>query len=127
MDQRSFVDKARLAWGEHCPDWVIALAELADRKRLKGAGDAIGYSGSLVSTVLSNTYQGDVDKVRQKVMGELLGETVQCPGLGRPMSRKTCLDWQDKPNAPTSSLRARMYRACRAGCPNFRQGGTDGQ
>ncbi len=126
-EQRSFVEKAMLAWGEPCPPWVVALAELADSRRLKAAGEAIGYSGSLVSTVLSNAYQGDIDKVRQKVMGALMGETVQCPGLGHTMSRKTCLDWQDKPRASTSSLRSRMYRACRNNCPNFRRGGSDGQ
>mgnify|MGYP003653278235 CR=1 FL=1 len=113
-EQRSFVEKAMLAWGEPCPPWVVALAELADSRRLKAAGEAIGYSGSLVSTVLSNAYQGDIDKVRQKVMGALMGETVQCPGLGHTMSRKTCLDWQDAPGAGAACGRDNRVRVGKA-------------
>ena len=125
-DLRSFADKARDAWGD-VPDWVSELADLADRERLKGAASAIGYSTTAVSNVINNKYQlGDLDRVEQATRGALMGVVVACPVLGT-LSRKTCLDWQKKPFAPSSAYRMRMFRACRGGCPNFRQkGGPDG-
>lgn len=126
-DKRSFVEKARdaTAWGEGAPEWVVALAELADHSGLGGAAAAIGYSDGLVSTVLRNSYKGDVDRVAEKVQGALLGKIVVCPVIGE-MSRNTCIDWQNKPKAATSAYRMRMFHACRDNCPNFRpKGGTD--
>lgn len=113
---RTFAQKAVDAHAGAPPDWIAALAALADRGGLKAAGEAIGYSGGLVSQVIANKYPGDIGKVEQKTRGALLGATVDCPGAGDVMDRKTCLDWQDKPRAATSSLRTRMYHACRA-CP----------
>ena len=115
-DPRSFADKAAEAHGGTAPDWVAALAGLADRGGLKAAAEAIGYSGGLVSQVIANKYPGDIAKVEATTRGALLGATVECPGAGDTMNRKTCLDWQDKPWAATSAFRVRMYRACRA-CP----------
>jgi len=114
-DERSFAEKARDAHAGEPPDWIVALAELADRDGLKGAGLAIGYSGGLVSQVLANKYPGDLGKVEQKTRGALMGATVACPEL-EVIDRKTCLDWQDKPRAATSAFRVRMYHACRR-CP----------
>lgn len=125
-DERSFSEKAKDAWGV-VPDWVLELAELADRSRLRGAATAIGYSVTAVSNVINNKYgAGDIDRIEQVTRGALMGVTVECPMLG-PISRKVCLDWQVKPWAPTSSYRMQMYRACHGGCANFRhKGGPDG-
>ncbi len=124
-DGLSFVEKATRAWGAPLPEWVEALAQLADAQGLTAAGKAIDYSGSLVSQVLANKYAGDVGLVEEKVRGALLGLTVECPRLGE-MTRSVCLEWQKKPLAHTSSLRVEMYHACRSGCPHSRlTGGTD--
>lgn len=123
---QTFIEKAQAIFGLDLPDWIEALAATADARGLAGAGKAIDYSGSLVSSVLSGKYQGDLDRVEQKVRGALLGAEVDCPRLGA-MSRSTCLEWQKKPFASTSSLRVEMFQACRAGCPNSRiKGGGDG-
>lgn len=113
---RTFAQKAADAHQGAPADWIVALAALADRGGLKAAGEAIGYSGGLVSQVIANKYPGDIAKVEAKTRGALLGASVDCPGAGDAMDRKTCLDWQDKPLARTSAYRVRMYHACRA-CP----------
>lgn len=126
-NDRTYVEKAMEAFEGKPPDWIVALAQKADAGGLDGAAEAIGYSGSLVSTVLRNVYKGDVGRVEQKVRGALLGMTVTCPVIGE-MSRHDCLDWQAKPKAATSALRMRMFHACRNNCPNFRpKGGTDAE
>lgn len=132
LDDRRFVDKCREAFKDHPgsgpgqppgtpPDWVLALAEYCDQPgvALRGASKALGYSTSVISTVVRGKYVGgDMARVEEKVRGLLMGLVVACPELGE-LNRSTCLDWQKKPRAQTSSLRTRMYRACRR-CPHFR-------
>ena len=121
---RSFVDKVREAYGEPA-DWLIELANLADRDGLAGAEKIIGYSRSAISNVLNNKYQkGDTGRVEQMVRGILMSETVDCPVLGA-MARNVCLDWQKRPYTDASALHIRMHRACKV-CPNSRQRKEDG-
>lgn len=108
--------KARNRWID-VPDWVEELARLVDREGLKGAEKRVGYSPATISQVLSNNYAGVVRNVEERVRGALMGMTVDCPVKGE-MGRDVCLNWQAKPFAPTSSDRARMYHACRSGCPH---------
>jgi len=120
----TFAEKARIAFGGTPPDWVQALAEYCDQPGvgLRGAHKRLGYSTSVISTVIRKKYVlGDLGRVEEKVRGLLLGLSVDCPELGE-ISRNVCLDWQGKPRAQTSSQRARMWRACGA-CPNFRAHG----
>jgi hypothetical protein len=116
----SFAAKVRETWPTPTPDWIVELSNLADREGLGGAGKAIGYSRSAVSTVLANKYRGDVHAVELKVRGALMAETVECPVLG-PIGRDHCLDEQKEPFRATSGFRARLYQACRGGCPNARR------
>lgn len=46
------------SWGESCPDWVLALADAADRESQAAAARAIGYSPAVVSQVLKGVYAG---------------------------------------------------------------------
>lgn len=121
---KTFVEKVRAAWGDPAPDWVLALAEEADRTNSRQAGKLIGYSNAVVSYVLSNKYPGDLARVEQKVRGALLGVKVMCPVYGE-IGRDQCLDLQQ--NAPpfSSEASSRCYRHCRgvggiAKCPNSR-------
>lgn len=116
-DSRSFAEKAATAWAGAAPDWVVALASLADRDGLRGAGRRVGYSASAISTCLANRYRGDLRRVEESVRGALMGESVDCPALGA-IGRDQCLAWQRKPFAATSSARVAVYRACRGGCPH---------
>jgi len=111
-------------WGADAPDWVIALAVECDRTNQTRTGELLGVSGALVNQVLRAAYgmngkPGRLDLFAQRVRGELLKETVNCPVL-RVISARRCLDEQAKPYANTNPLRVQVYKACRAGCPNFK-------
>ncbi|WP_137136647.1 transcriptional regulator [Rhizobium sp. FKY42] len=113
------VEKANAAWGNSLPDWVVVLAETCRHNSQSAVAKRIDYSPAVVSSVLSNSYKGDISRVEQMVRGALMSETVICPALG-DIARNVCLDWQSKPYAATSSHRAAMFHACRANCPNSR-------
>jgi hypothetical protein len=114
---RSMAEKADAAWGTQKPDWVAELAGFCDRTSLRVAEKRVGYSASALSAVVNRRYPGDIARVEQAVRGALMGAVVGCPVLGE-IPRNDCLGWQKKPFAATSSVRAAVYRACRAGCPH---------
>lgn len=114
-----FVAKVRVAYGDALPDWVEELAVEATNTSAVTAAAKIGYSASLLSHVFSNNYSGDITRVEEKVRGALMGATVMCPILGE-IGRDRCLDEQKMPRSATSSLRSKLYRACRSGCPHSR-------
>ncbi len=115
----NFLLKARTAWGAGLPDWVEELAKYATQKSSVLAAQKIGYSPAVLSHVFANSYRGDMGRVEAKVRGALMHECVECPILGE-IGRHRCLDEQKTPFAATSSIRAKLYRACRAGCPHSR-------
>lgn len=114
-----FVEKARVAYPAGVPIFVMVLAEEANRKSLTAAAKAIGYSDGLVSNVISNTYGAGTDRIEAKVRGALMHEKVLCPIIGE-IGRDRCLDEQAMPKLATSSIRSKLYRACRNGCPHSR-------
>lgn len=123
-DRRTFAEKVAAAW-QPLPEWVSELAALADRSGLKGAAAAIGYTPSLVSSVLGHKYAGDILGVEQRVGGALMGQMVTCPVLGE-VGRDRCLQEQKEPFRATSAFRAQLFHACRSGCPHSRlMGGAD--
>ncbi|MBC7168709.1 hypothetical protein [Phenylobacterium sp.] len=110
--------KARTAWGEELPDWVLVLAQEADRTSQGKAAAKVGYSPATVSYVLGNRYTGDLGAVSAKVEAALMNGKITCPEMGE-MSLAQCLEWRDRAGtfAPTSSLRRVMFEACNA-CPH---------
>lgn len=105
------VERARERWGEAAPDWIIVLAEACDRAGQTALGKRLGVSGAVVSATLSNSYAGRLDKLEQRVRGELMNERVGCPVLGEITKRK-CLDEQSRPYAATNGVRVELRRAC---------------
>lgn len=114
-----FAAKALAAYGDALPDWVEELAAEATATSLKAAAKKIGYSDAVLSHVFSGSYSGDLARVEEKVRGALMGVTVMCPVLGE-IGRDHCLDQQKMPFSATSSIRSKLYRACRSGCPHSR-------
>lgn len=113
------------SWGSPMPDWVLALVGEVERTSGVKAAARIGYSASVVSSVLRRAYLGDLGKVEAAIRGALMGETVECPVLGE-ISRDRCLREQDMPRMATSAIRMRLWAACRDGCPHSRiRGGDD--
>ncbi|QND45232.1 transcriptional regulator (plasmid) [Rhizobium lusitanum] len=114
------IAKVKIAWGDDTPEWIVALAEACNRSSQSAVAKDLGYSGPVISQVLSNKYQnGDLTRVEQMVRGALMAETIICPIMGE-MARDVCQSWQKKPFGTASSHRVRMYTACRSGCPHSR-------
>jgi len=124
----NFMANAERNWGEAMPDWVKALAEEATRTSGTEMARRLGYSPAVVTGVINATYAGDLATVEAKVRGLLMNETVDCPVLGE-LTRDRCLNEQKMSRIGSSSLRARISRACRSGCPHSRlsksEGGAD--
>lgn len=116
-------EKASAAWGPAIPDEVRELALYVDRSTGAAAAKAIGYSAAVVSHLLAARYPGDLDAVFAKIRGALMGEVVACPVLGE-IGRHRCLSEQKMPFATSNAARARVYRACRTGCPHSRLKGA---
>ena len=106
-------------------DWMQALREACSSESQAVVGARIGYSGSVVSQVLSGKYRGRLDHVREAVEGALLGATVECPVLGT-LARHLCIEHQGRPFAATNPVRVQLYHACRDGCRNSRAGQGNG-
>lgn len=114
------LEKACAAWGNPPPDWIVALAEACNALTQSAVGKKIGYSGSTVSQVLSDTYRnGDMARIETVVRGALMAETVRCPIL-QEIGRDICLGWQKRPFSTASANAVRMYQACRDNCPHSR-------
>lgn len=112
--------KARAAWGDPPPDWIVALAEACNATTQSAVGKKIGYSGSTVSQVLSDTYRnGDMVRIESVIRGALMAENVLCPVL-QAIGRDVCLSWQKRPFSTASANAVRMYQACRDNCPHSR-------
>ncbi|WP_282045563.1 transcriptional regulator [Roseibium album] len=121
----TMMEKANAGWNGAPPDWVQELANWVSEKGLNNLSQRLGYSSTTLSLTISNKYRGDLSKVEDKVRGALMGEKVACPVLGA-IGRDQCLNSQSLPRAVTNSIRTRLYRACRSGCPHSRlKGGND--
>jgi hypothetical protein len=114
---------AREAWGAELPDWVERLAVEADRTSQNQAGREIGYSGSVVHSVLKRNYTGNMDKVEKAVRGRFMKAVVECPVLGE-IGADVCLGHQKRAIgfSTASSHRVQLARACRGGCPHSQIG-----
>ena len=118
------LETARAAWGNELPAWVEVLAAEAGRTSGAAAAARIGYSSAVVSSVLANKYKGRLDHVKERVSGALMGATVECRVLGE-IARDRCIDEQSRGFSSSSSVRARLYRECRGGCPHSRMTGVE--
>lgn len=96
-------------------DWIEALRAERDKTSLPRIAGRLGLSATTVHQILKGNYRGNVKRIEERVRGELLNQTVQCPELGE-MNARQCQDWQAKPFAATNPTRVAMWRACRSGC-----------
>lgn len=107
---------ARSAWGKAAPEWILMLAECCDKQSQSAIAKRLGVSGSMVNQALKNTYAGRLDRLEERVRGELMNETVSCPVLAE-ITKRRCLDEQNRPHASTNAVRVELRRACPR-CPN---------
>ena len=115
------VAKARAAWGEDAPGWVIALADACMKSSQSRVAQRLGVSASMVSSVIAGKYPGDMDRIAEICRGEFERQTVACPVLG-DIAPLACRRWQQKADRlrTGNNQNARMFRACR-GCPRSRK------
>ena len=117
----SYADRAQLKWNGRAPDWVIALADEADRARASGKsqgdlGQRLGLSGSVISAIIGHTYPGRYDAAEAKVRGALMHATVECPVEGT-IGRDRCAANQARKPSTANPTLARFPFVCRS-CPN---------
>ncbi len=126
MSRTDFLSNAREGWGENPPSWIVALADQCSRSNATEVAKRLDYSVAVITSVLLGNYRGSLAKVEAKVRGAFLGEVVDCPALGE-IERDRCETEQGRKFFGTSANRARIFRACRGGCPHSRlKGGSDG-
>ena len=102
---------AKQSWGKASPEWVITLANACDRSSQAAVARQLGVSGAMINQALRNTYTGRMDKLEQRVRGELMNERVNCPVLG-DITKRRCIDEQSREYAATNALRVELRRAC---------------
>lgn len=114
------VETALEAWGE-LPDWLLVMAEACDETSQNAVARRLGYSASVVSTVLKNTYKGSPNGIEKAVRGALMAEELDCPVLGG-LRKNICLEHQKRAVhfRASSSMRVRLYMHCRGRCVHSR-------
>lgn len=115
--------RALAAWGDPLPDWLLALTEECGKTSQNAVAKKLGVSSTLISRVISNSYEGDTEGFAERVGGALLSRSVTCPVLGK-IRRDRCMAEQGKKLTFENPLRPQIYKACRSGCPHSRLGDT---
>lgn len=104
-------------WGKKLPDWIMALAHACDAAASQGkVAERLGISSAMVNQAIGNVYKGNLTNLEQRVRGELMAATVDCPVLGA-ISTRDCLDHHTRKFAATNPQRRMLARACPA-CPH---------
>src|SRR5581483_5682763 len=111
----SYVARAKAAWGDQLPDWVMVLARATDAAASQGVVAAkVGCSASAISTVISKTYPGRMDAIEAKVRGSLMSAVVECPALGFAIARDVCARNQQSKMSGANPKAAKFPRACKS-------------
>lgn len=105
------VTLVRETWGAAAPEWIITLAQSCDGSSQAAVARQLGVSGAMINQALRNTYTGRMDKLEQRVRGDLMNERVTCPVLG-DITKRRCIDEQSREYAATNALRVELRRAC---------------
>ncbi len=113
------LEKAIAAWGSVLPDWVRALAEECDESSLRKVAGKLDVSPAMVSLAI-NRKRADLSFIKYPVEKVLMITMVACPVLG-VMGKNECLQEQARPFSSANPQRVRIYRACRGGCPHYKE------
>ena len=96
-------------------NWIELLRRRVEETSYRQVAQELGYSTSVIYQVLKGTYQGNLDRVRQRVEATYRQGEVPCPVLGL-ISTIRCATERRRPFAATNPLRVRLYRTCPT-CP----------
>lgn len=112
-----FRARAAAGWDGEPPDWIEALADACQARTQAAVARELKVADTRLSQALGGYYAGDMIKLEAMVRGALMRETVPCPVLGE-IGKDRCVEEQSRPWSTASSVRSRLYRACRGGCPH---------
>lgn len=117
----SAVDKARAAWGDALPDWVLALARECDTTSQSKAAKRLGYSAGAISTILAGKYRASMESIERSVRAKVMAERVACPVLGE-LGLTECGQWQARVEdfVGVNMIHVRMFKACPK-CAHFQK------
>ena len=101
-------------------DALDALRKLCSTTSQALVARQIGVSDAAVSGALKGRYIGNVDRLAERIRGELLNLKVQCPVLGS-ITTRICQDEREKPFHSANPVRVQLWRACKT-CPNNPKG-----
>lgn len=115
------LERARAAWGI-VPDYVVAIVSACDAPNASQnkVAKRLGYSGAVISQVITNSYPGDAVRIEQAVRMHLMGSKVDCPALGE-IKELQCVDWQEEARKKQhrTPFKGQMRRACHR-CDRFK-------
>lgn len=97
------------------PDALEALRKLCEETSQAAAAKHLKVSEGTISNALHGRYIGNVERLAERIRGELLNATVVCPVLGEITSR-ICQDQREAPFNSANPVRVQLWKACRK-CP----------
>jgi hypothetical protein len=101
-------------------DALDALRALCRTKKQVEVARRLGVSDASISGALKGRYIGNVERLAERIRGELLRATVACPVLGEVTTR-ICQDEREKPFHSANPTRVQLWRMCKT-CPNNPKG-----
>lgn len=102
-------------------DALEALRRLCSTTSQADVARRLAVSDASVSGALKGRYIGNVERLAERIRGELLNAKVLCPVLG-DITTRICQDEREKPFHTANPLRVQLWRACQH-CPNNPKGG----
>lgn len=102
-------------------DALQALMALRTKHTQAVIARRLDVSEATISSAIKGRYIGNVDKLAERIRGELLSQTVACPILGQ-ISTRICQDERGKPFHTANPMRVRLWQACRSCVHNPKKG-----
>lgn len=93
-------------------DWLDALRAAVEASSQAAVAKRLDVSPATISQLLKGTYAADTRRMEQRVRGELMRETHECPVLGQ-LTKRQCQDEQSKPYY-ANPLRSALHKACKS-------------
>ncbi|MBK67899.1 MAG: transcriptional regulator [Rickettsiales bacterium] len=93
-------------------DWLNTLRKACDSASQRIVARKLGYSPTVVNLVLKQRYTGDIDAVKRAVLTRLEKKHIPCPIYGE-ITPEVCSSHQARPFCATSSIRVKLFKACK--------------
>ncbi|MFN9279389.1 MAG: helix-turn-helix domain-containing protein [Betaproteobacteria bacterium] len=95
-------------------DALEALRRLCTTTSQAAVSRRLGVTPGSISQALNGRYVGNVERLAERIRGEVLGQQVACPLWGQ-LTLRMCQDKRETPLNAGNPLMVRQWQACR-GC-----------